>query len=109
MLHEAFGPIDVANVVWIPSHTKPGQCGTAVRGDGFLLEEIDVLMNDLADTYAKRAVEAHRVPFRIRRAIEDHDALTMHNAKWIARATVIANQQPSGPHRDTQASRAKAA
>ena len=74
----------------------------------FLLVETDVLLNDLADKYAKRAVEAHRVPFRIRKVIEDHNQLTHDNAAWIARATILANQQQHEPHRDTQASRAKA-
>ena len=51
------------------------------------------------------------MPYRIRKAIEAHDTLTTENAMWVARATVIANQQPGSgePGRDTQASRAKAA
>ena len=62
-----------------------------MRGDGFLLTDADIKGNALADNYAKEAVDAHRVPLRIRKAIEAHDDLTTHNAKWIARATVIAN------------------
>ena len=42
-------------------------------------------------------------------AIAAHDAFTIQNAMWIARATVLANQQPGDPGRDTQASRARAA
>ena len=108
MLHEALGPILAADVVWIPSHTGPGQCGTAIRGDGFLITEADVGHNDVADNYAKWAVEAHRVPLRIRNIIAAHDQLTHDNAVWIAKATVLANQQLQEPHRDTEASRAKA-
>ena len=42
-------------------------------------------------------------------AVAAHDQLVAENAKWIARATVLANQQPSEPHRDTEASRERAA
>ena len=49
--------------------------------------------NDVADTLDKAAVEAHRVPYKIRKAIEAHDELTSSNAMWIARATLLANQQ----------------
>ena len=64
----------------MPSHVKPGHCGTIARGDGFLLTEQDVAMNDAADRLAKAAVEAHRVPYRIRKEVEAHDLLTTQNA-----------------------------
>ena len=81
----------------MPSHTKKGQCGQAVRGDGFLLTETDVEFNDYADRLAKAAVDAHRVPYRTRQEVEADDILTIDNAKWIARATVMADQQPDDP------------
>ena len=65
--------------------------------------------NDMADRYAKAAVDEHRAPYRVRMAIAAHDALTTQNAMWIGPATVVAIQQPGDPSRDTQASRAKAA
>ena len=80
-----------------------------VSGDGFLLTEMDVEFNDMAGRFAKATVDEHRPPHRIRMAIVAHDALTTQNAMWIARATIIANQPPEDPTRDTQASRAKAA
>ena len=80
-----------------------------VRGDGFLLVEADVAGNAAADTLAKRAVEIHRVPFRTREAIKARDDLVTENAMWIARASILANQQPTDPQRDSQASRSKAA
>ena len=49
-------------IIWMPSHCTDKDLGTAIRGDGFLLEAIDVEINGVADTYAKRALEAHRVP-----------------------------------------------
>ena len=80
------------------------------KGRWVPLTETGVEFNDMAaDRYAKAAVETHRVPYRIRMAVAAHDKLTTHNAMWIARATVIANQQPADPGRDTPASRAKAA
>ena len=108
-MHDILDDVPNEAVIWMPSHVKKGQCGQTVRGDGFLLTEADVEGNDMADRYAKAAVDAHRVPYRTRQAIAAHDVLTTDNAIWIARATVIANQQPGDPGRDTQASRAKAA
>ena len=66
-------------------------------------------MNDAADRLAKAAVEAHRVPYRIRKEIEAHDLLTTQNAMWIASSTTLANQQNGDPSRDTQASPARVA
>ena len=93
----------------MPSHVKFGQCGIIARGDGFLLVEQDVQFNDVADKLAKAVVEAHRVPYKIRKAIETHDELTTRNAMWIAKATLMANHQKHDRGNDTQTSRAKAA
>ena len=65
-------------------------------------------MNGVADTYAKRAVEAHRVPYRVRQEIKDYNELTIMNAMWVGRATVLANQSGSLPERDSEASRERA-
>ena len=95
----------------MPSHVRQGGCGSIIRGDGFLLTEEDVEANGMADTYAKRAVLAHRVPYKIRKEVESYNDLTTDNAMWIARATLLANsnQHPGMPARDTEASRARAA
>ena len=63
----------------------------------------------MADKVAKAAVLAHRVPLHIRRSVKQHADLMVANAKWIARATLIVNDQPGQPARDTEASRAGAA
>ena len=42
-------------------------------------------------------------------AVAAHDQLVADNAMWIARATVLANQQAVQPFRDTEASRELAA
>jgi hypothetical protein len=58
---------------------------------------------------AKAAVLAHRVPAHSRRNIKQHANLVTANARWIARATLIASDQLGQPARDTEASRARAA
>ena len=93
----------------MPAHLKPGTCGTAVRGDGFLVEERDVEANGEADRLAKQAVAAHRVPKAIRDEVRQHSELVTDNAMWIARATALANNHQGDPARDTEASKAKAA
>ena len=93
----------------MPPHLRPGACGAAVRGDGFLVQEVDVGANAEADRYAKLAVVEHRVPAAIRKQLKEHDELVTAKAKCIARASAIANDQPGKPNRDTEASRAKAA
>ena len=108
-MHDALNDTPADSVVRMPAYLKTGQCGTVVRGDGFLLTESDVAGNAEADKLAKRAVEHHRVPFRVRQEIKAHDELVTSNATWIARAGILANQQSGDPERDTQASRAKAA
>lgn len=105
----ALDDVPKESVIWMPPHLKPGTCGKAIRGDGFLVEEIDVEANDVADKLAKRAVEKHRAPKMIRNQISKQGELVTASAKWIARATAIANDQPGDPARDTEASKAKAA
>lgn len=109
MLAEAMNDVPPEFTVWIPSHMKPGSCRTVTRGDGFLMPELDVEMNDIADKYAKQAVSAHRAPYRVRAEIKAHDDLTTANAMWVARAALLANQRTAEPTRDTQASRVKTA
>lgn len=79
-MHAALDDVPKEAMIWMPAHMKPGACGKAVRGDGFLLEEVDVEANDAADKLAKRAVEKHRVPLRIRAEINSHDELAAANA-----------------------------
>ena len=108
LMRQFLEDVPAGSVIWMPSHCKKGQAGEIVRGDGFLLTELDIAMNDVADKHAKRAVEQHRVPHRKRAEIKAHDEATIQNAMWIARATLLANEQEHPPHRDTEASRARA-
>jgi len=108
MMHEALSDTDPKMVVWMPAHLRKGQAGTKVTGDGFLVAELDIEANDAADILAKRSVDEHRVPLLIRTQVKDHEHLVTLNAMWLARATLMANDQTDEPHRDTEASRAKA-
>ena len=58
LMHDALDHIPAASVIWMPAHLKPNQCGTVIRGDGFLLTEIDVWANDQADRLAKRRLSS---------------------------------------------------
>ena len=97
LLHQVLDDTPASSVVWMPSHCKKGQAGTVARGDGFLLTEIDIELNDVADKHAKQAVEKRRAPHRKRAGIQAHDEATVHNAMWIARATLLANEQVHPP------------
>ena len=108
-MHLALDDVPKESVIWMSAHLRPGACGTAVRGDGPLVQEIDVGANAEADRYAKLALLEHRVPAAIRKQLKEHDELVTANAKCIARASAIANDQPGKPNRDTEAFRAKAA
>ena len=108
LMHLALDEVPASSVIWMPSHCKKGQAGTVIRGDGFLLTETNIEINDVADTHAKRAVEQHRVPSRKRAEIKAHDEATTQNALWIARATLLANDQEQPPHRDTEVFRERA-
>ena len=105
MMHDALDDTPSQAMIWMPSHATEADLGTICRGDGFLLTLQDLDGNDAADRLAKRAVNFHRVPFMVRKAIEAHDQLTTDNAVWIARATVLANRQQQHPLRDTEACR----
>ena len=101
LMHQFLEDVPAGSVIWMPSRCKKGQAGEIVRGDGFLLTELDIEMNDVADKHAKRAVEQHRVPYRKRAEIKAHDEATIQNAMWIARSPLLANEQEHPPHRDT--------
>ena len=109
LMHDSLDDTPADAMMWMPSHATVADIGTKCRGDGFLLTLQDRESNDAADRHVKRGVEHHRVPFRIRMAVAAHDQLVADNAMWIARATVVANQQAVQPFRGTEASRERAA
>ena len=95
-------------VIWMPAHQPMSAAGVKAKGNNEPLTELDIEGNDQADKLAKRGVEDHRVPYRVReewrRCMEECKARAM----WIARATVLANNLPSFPFSDSGSSRAMA-
>ena len=61
------------------------------------------------DLLAKSAVEEHRVPRTVRKAIRDQERSVSHMARWVARVTAAANSWGPRGLRDTEsAPRARA-
>ena len=80
----------------MPAHTVAADVGCKRLGNGELLTERDRRGNDAADALAKEAVELHRVPADIRKAIADQEVQVTAMAWWVARVTLAANAW--GPH-----------
>ena len=91
-----------------PAHTSVADVGRLHLGDGSLLTERDRRGNARADVEAKAAVSAHRVPENIRKIAEAESDRARGAAMWLGRVTHLANEQPSAPHRDSEASRRSA-
>lgn len=105
LLAIAFDDTPLESVVWMPSHTSEAEVGVRRIGNGDFLSMLDRYGNGEADTWAKHAVEEHRVPEHIRRELKDAYALVGRTAKWIGAATWHANHSSGRPGRDTGASR----
>ena len=101
----AFDDTPLESVVWMPAHTTEAEVGIRRIGNGDLLSVLDRYGNDEADTWAKHAVEEHRVPYHIRKELKDAYDLVGRTAKWIGVATWHANHSSGRPGRDTGASR----
>ena len=97
------------NVVWMPAHTALHAVGVLLLGNGQALTQADRDLNARADKLAKEAVEEHRIPKYIRELLETHDARVSDTVKWLATATVLANNQSGYAKRDTQACKRAAA
>ena len=76
--------------------------------NGELLTDKDVKANDMADGFAKKAVEEHRVP---RVEVENWVKLesdAMHILKWTGKAVNLACNTETYPFKDIEAARWKA-
>ena len=80
--------------------------GIRIIGDGTFLDRQG---NELANFHAKAAAVDTRAPQDVRKAFFDFQGLVKDNAKWIAKAALAANSQPTSPRRDSEASRRTAA
>ena len=82
-----FAALDQAppeGVAGMPAHTAAADIGHKRLGNGDLLTANDRRANDIADYHAKQAVEEHRAPEAIRKALvnQEHEVTSM--AWWIA-------------------------
>ena len=105
LLFTAFDDTPLEAIVWMPAHQIKGAADTRVKSNGAPLTRIDIEANGEADKLAKRAVEEHRVPFRLRDEWRRCHETTKQRAMWIARATVEANNLPNYPFSDSASSR----
>ena len=105
LLFTAFDDTPVENIVWMPAHQDDGKAKVRTKSNGTPLTQQDIDANDLADRLAKRGIEDHRVPYRVRQEWLRCRETTMARAKWIARATYEANNLPAYPFSDSESSR----
>ncbi len=90
---------------WMPAHCSMDEVGRATLSDGSFLTETDRWANDMADGYAKAAVEVHRVPVDVRQRVRQTGQRVRAIALWLGRVTHLAGNQPGPQRRDSQASR----
>ena len=82
------------SVVWMPAHCTNSAAGSRVLSDGRLLSRVDIAMNDLVDSMAKREASAWMPSKRERQRITEADSLIVAIATWIGHCTVYANRSP---------------
>ena len=79
--------------------------GVPTTSDHWLLTEQLREGNLLADLHAKEAVEEHRVPLNVRKAIKAEAYHAAEVAQWVGIVTCVANDGSAG--RDSTAGKAK--
>ena len=89
----------------MPAHQLKGAANVRMKSNGEPLTQIDIDANAAADILAKRGVEDHRVPFRVRGEWKSCHETTKQRSMWIARATTEANNLPNYPFSDSESSR----
>jgi hypothetical protein len=108
LILNAFDDDATPYLVWMPAHKKDEEAGTITIGNGEPLSLKHIRGNRAVDTQAKMAVTEHRSDARtVQEWNQVHESIRQR-ARWIARATVLANSLPDAPYRDTEASRATA-
>ena len=105
LLFAVFDDIAAELLIWMPAHQGNAKGATRCKSDGTALTQLDVETNDLADRLAKRGVEEHRVPYRVRKEWERCLAEATARARWIARATHEANNMEAYPFSDFESSK----
>ena len=110
LIFAALDDCDPMVVGWMPSHLEVADLAEeeAIKSDGTRITELDLKMNDDADTNAKRGVQHHRVPPEELERWNDELERAKERARWIGIATHQANNSPEFPYRDSEAARWKA-
>ena len=83
--------LPLGDAAWMPAHTVAADVGQRRLSNGELLSARDRRGNDAADALAKEAVDLHRVPAGIRKAVSDQEEEVTAMAWWVARVTLSAN------------------
>lgn len=90
------------------AHKSAAHIGKLMLSNGELLSQHDVDANDMADGFAKKAVEEHRVStYEVEKWKSDEEE-AWHLAKWIGRAVNLACNVEAFPFKDNEASRMRA-
>ena len=105
LLFAALDDAPTDHIIWMPAHQVDWSRQARAKGDGSPLTQLDIDTNDMADRRAKRGVEEHRVPFKIRQEWQRCMDVTRTRAKWIGRVTHEANNLPAYPFSDSESSR----
>ncbi len=105
VLFTAIDDVPPESFVRMPAHCSLDDVGRVSLGDGSLMTAVDRMANELADTYAKQAVEEHRVPPALRSRVKEAAEHVRKIAMWLGRVTHLASNQPGPQRRDSEATR----
>ena len=105
LLFSGFEDTPLEAIIWMPAHQKNGAAEVRVKSNGQPLTAVDIAANEEADVLAKRGVEEHQVPFRVRDEAKRCHEMAKQRAMWVARATVEANNLPNYPYSDSESSK----
>ena len=91
LLFTAFDDTPPESILWMPAHQTKGAATVRCKSNGSPLTQVDIEANAEDDRLAKRGVEDHRVPHRVREELKACSENTKRRATWVARATMEAN------------------
>ena len=106
LIFSAIDDTPLERIIWMPAHQGKKAIGKRRKSDGTYLTKEDVEFNDAADYLAKKGVEDHRVPFKVREAWRRCLEEVKSRAMWIGRVNSLANNLPVPPFSDSCSSRA---
>ena len=83
------------SVTWLPAHCNKSAIGVRELSNGRKLDRVDLAMNDLVDTWAKREAKASPPSKSEINTVNDATRLVEGLAKWIGMCTHMANHFPA--------------